>query len=205
MSSSRRRGRQSEFVERPLRLLYVGYLSRDRGLHTVVDAIGHLDEEDRRNVRLAVHYGGPVRDSDYSREVKERVRERGLSDAVRFLGRVPHEEMASVYRRHHVLFPSMRGEGLPLTMMEAMASGAAVITTGSGGAIELADRARLPLFPKDHPVALSRLISRLIRGPEALAEIADRGQRLVLSEFTLDGMVDRIERSLRSVAEREAE
>lgn len=195
----------SEFAERPLRLLYVGYLSRDRGLHNIVDAIGLLDEEERRNVRLSIHYGGPVRDSDYSREVKLRVNELGLTDSVEFLGRVPHEDMSTVYRRHHVLvFPSMRGEGLPLTIMEAMASGAAVVTTGSGGAMEIADRADLPVFPKDHPVALARLIGRLLREPEVLVELAERGQRLVLTEFTLDRMVDRIERSLHSLTDRQA-
>lgn len=196
---------EAEFRERPLRLLYVGYLSRDRGLHTVIDAIGLLSEEDRENVRLSVHYGGPVRDSDYSREVKQRVTELGLNDVVRFLGRLPHEEMPAVYRRHHVLvFPSMRGEGLPLTIMEAMASGAATITTGSGGAIEIVDRAKAPLFPKDHPVALARLLERLLRDPMLLAEAAKRGQRLVLEEFTFDRMIERIERSLERLVGRRA-
>lgn len=195
----------SEFAERPLRLLYVGYLSRDRGLHNVIDAIGLLDEGERRSVRLSIHYGGPVRDSSYSREVKRRAKELGLTDIVEFRGRIPHEDMPSAYRRHHVLvFPSMRGEGLPLTIMEAMASGAAVVTTGSGGAIEIADQADLPLFPKDHPVALARLIGRLLREPEALVELAERGQRLVLSDFTFDSMVDRIERSLRTQIDRPA-
>jgi glycosyltransferase involved in cell wall biosynthesis len=77
-------------------------------------------------------------------------------------------------------------------MMEAMCSGCAVITTGSGGAIEIADIADLPIFPKDHPVALSRLIAKLVRDRELVFQIATRGQKVVLREFSFTRMAERI-------------
>lgn len=187
----------SEFAVEPLGILYVGYLSRNRGLQTLIEAIGRLTIEEQKRVRLSIAYGGPVHETTFSRSLKDRIDELGLSKRVRFMPRVPHKEMPALYRSHQLLIvPSTRGEGLPMTMMEAAASGAAVITTGSGGSIELADRAGMPLFPQDHPVALSRLLRSLLKDRATLAAIAERGQRVVMKSFTFDRMVDEIRDSL---------
>jgi glycosyltransferase involved in cell wall biosynthesis len=73
--------------------------------------------------------------------------------------------------------------------IEALLAGCAVITTGSGGAMEIASVADLPLFPKDDSVALSRLLARLARDrPEVLA-IASRGQAVALRMFSFTRMI----------------
>jgi glycosyltransferase involved in cell wall biosynthesis len=74
-------------------------------------------------------------------------------------------------------------------MLEAMCAGCAVISTASGGAIEIADSADLPIFPKDHPVALSRLIARLVLDRGLVFQIAMRGQQEVLRNFTFGRMM----------------
>jgi glycosyltransferase involved in cell wall biosynthesis len=85
----------------------------------------------------------------------------------------------------------MRLEGLPMVMMEAMCAGCAVAATGSGGAIELVEQAGAPLFPKDHPFALNRLLIALDQDRRRLAAIALAGQRVVRTEFTLGRMLAR--------------
>jgi hypothetical protein len=75
--------------------------------------------------------------------------------------------------------------------MEAMCAGCAVPNTGSGGAIELSERAGTPLFPKDHPFALSRLLSAMEHDRSWLAKVALKGQQTVLRDFTLDQMLRR--------------
>ncbi len=74
-------------------------------------------------------------------------------------------------------------------MMEALCSGCAVITTGSGGAWELAESAGLPVFPKDHPPALSQLLAGLLSDRIRIYEIAKRGQNAVLRDFTFERMM----------------
>ena len=76
-----------------------------------------------------------------------------------------------------------------MVMMEAMCAGCAVPNTGSGGAIELSEKAGAPLFPKDHAFALSRLLSALEQDRLRLAEVALRGQEIVIRDFTLDQML----------------
>ena len=89
-------------------------------------------------------------------------------------------------------------------MVEAMLAGCAVLTTGSGGAIEVAELAKLPLIPKADPVALTKLLTELVTNPEELNEIAMRGQEVAREEFSFDVMIPRWEATLARVRARHA-
>lgn len=199
------------YVQRPvlhkndgLRFLYAGYVDPNRGLHIIVEALGLLPPELRERVQLSIAQSGPPHPTEYTEQVKARIEELGLSGRVRFLGKIRHDNMPQVYRDHDVLLSaSVRREGLPMNMMEAMCAGCAVITTGSGGAIEIADLADLPLFPREHPIALSRLIAKLLRDPELVSQIAKRAQEVVLREFTFERMMENFCRTLRTLCPRE--
>jgi glycogen(starch) synthase len=180
----------AEYADGPLRLLYAGYVNKERGLHTIVEALGLLPESSRHKFHLSIAAGGPAVPDAYVTGIHERIERLGLKKHVTFLGRVSHEDMPAVYASNHVLvFASTRNEGMPMVMMEAMCAGCAAPNTGSGGAIELADRAGTPLFPKDHPFALSRLLTTLEQDRRRVAEIAMAGQQTVLREFTLQQML----------------
>jgi glycosyltransferase involved in cell wall biosynthesis len=55
--------------------------------------------------------------------------ELGVEEAVTFLGRIPYEEMPSLYRSADLLVLTSRNEGLPRTILEAMASGTPVVSS----------------------------------------------------------------------------
>ena len=182
----------ADYARGPLRLLYAGYLDQRRGLHTIVEALGLIPAAQRNRLHLSVAHAGPVVPDEYVKGITTRIAQLGLSKHITFLGRIPHAEMPRVYAAHDVLvFASTRNEGMPMVMMEAMCAGCAVPNTGSGGAIELSERAGTPLFPKDHPFALSRLLSALEKDRVRVAEIALVGQQTVLREFTITRMLER--------------
>jgi glycosyltransferase involved in cell wall biosynthesis len=186
-----------------LRLLYVGQVSPDRGLHTVIDALGKMHPSSRSKITLTVVGNGP---SAYFAQVNAQREQLNLTACVDFRGMLPHDQMPDVYRQHDLLvFPSIRAEGLPLTMVEAMLAGCAVITTGSGGAMEVAAPAALPLFPKNDATLLSELLTRLVADRRQVAEIALRGQQVALREFSFDRMMDRFQATLRRLHESTAD
>lgn len=175
-----------------LRLLYAGQLTHDRGLHVAIDAIGQLPRALQERVTLTV--AGPITEAyrPYYEQVARRVEELGLSKRVTFLGKVSHEQIAQIYKSHHLLlFMSMREEGLPLVMVEAMLAGCAVVTTGSGGAIEIAQLADLPLVQKGDVAGVTALLRRYLEDPRALYQVAQRGQTIALRELTLTRMMER--------------
>lgn len=176
-------------IRNRLRILYVGQLTPDRGLHTLIEAFQHLDSDARARMSLSVVGAGQAA---YEKQVRQQAAALPVRDGVAFLGKVPHHSMAKLYQAHDLLvFPSMRDEGLPLTMVEAMLAGCTVVTTGSGGAMEVARAADLPLFPKGDALALSRLLIFMEDHPTEMREIAERGQRIAIREFSLHRMMER--------------
>ena len=172
-----------------LRILYVGQMTPDRGLHTVIEALRDLDSGSRSRIALRIAGTGQV---EYEKRVRAQVEALRLGEWVTFLGKVPHGDMPRLYKEHDLLvFPSMRDEGLPLTMVEAMLAGCAVVTTGSGGAMEVATAADLPLFPKGDAAALSRILASMVTHPEQVREIALRGQNVAVRDFSFDRMMER--------------
>mgnify|MGYP001254156961 CR=1 FL=1 len=175
-------------VERsPLRVLYAGQVTQDRGLQTIIEALGHLVDAEREMMTLTVVGMGPA---DYMEQIKAQARNLYLADRIIWLGKVPHEKMSEVYRGHDLfVFSSKRPEGLGFVSIEALLAGCAVITTGSGGAMEIASAANLPLFPTDDSVVLSRLLVRLARDRQEVLTIASRGQAVALQMFSFERMI----------------
>ncbi len=181
----------------PLRILWGGQVTEDRGLHTVIEAIGHISADIRPRLTLTVAGDG---DRNYLSRVNTRVAELGLTEQVSFLGLVRHEDMPSVYKAHDVLvFASTRPEGLPLTMVEAMLAGCAVLTTGSGGATEVAALADLPLFPGEDSWTLSHLLRELTTNRALVRQIACKGQEAAIREFSFAGMMEQFDQTLQRI------
>jgi glycosyltransferase involved in cell wall biosynthesis len=130
------------------------------------------------------------------------VAEHELEHQVTFRGRVPRSEVSEIVAKHDVfLFTSIYEEPIARSVMEAMATGLAVVGTSVGGQAEmLEDEANALVFPPDNPEALSACILRLHRDPDLRVRLAEAGRRMVLERFTLVRMVDEMELWLRGIA-----
>jgi glycosyltransferase involved in cell wall biosynthesis len=88
-------------------------------------------------------------------------------DGVHWLGRVPDEELARLYRGARcVAYPSVY-EGFGIPVLEAMACGAAVVTSRGGATEEVADGAAVLVDPLD-PAAIAAGIERAAAERDAL-------------------------------------
>ncbi|PHQ41880.1 glycosyl transferase family 1 [Halorubrum sp. C191] len=68
-------------------------------------------------------------DGSLREDLETQVAELGIEEAVTFLGHMPYDEMPKVYRSGDVLVLPSRAEGVPRTVLEAMASGTAIVTS----------------------------------------------------------------------------
>ena len=171
----------------PLRVLYAGQITPDRGLQTIIEAYGHLSAAERERMTLTVVGTGQV---DYIQRIKAQAESLQLADRISWLGKVAHERIPDIYKSHDLfVFSSKRPEGLGFVSIEALLAGCAVVTTGSGGAMEIASAADLPLFPKDDSVALSRLLAKLVMERQEVLNIASRGQAVALRMFSFERMI----------------
>ena len=94
-------------------------------------------------------------------------------------------------------------EGMPLTVLEAMASGLPVVATPVGGTPELVrDGETGYLVPVDDPEALAGAISSVLADPAKARDMGRRGRTTVEDGFGWDAVSDRTEAVYREVLAR---
>jgi glycosyltransferase involved in cell wall biosynthesis len=90
-------------------------------------------------------------------------------------------------------------EGLPLSILEAMLMGVAVIASNTSGIPEaIVTEQHGLLVPPGDVDQLSRSLARLLKDPELRARLGSGGRARALSEFTIESMTDAYERLFRS-------
>jgi len=180
-----------------LRLLYLGRIVPDKGLHTVVGAIRVLAER-AVNVSLDVYGAGDV---DYMQGLARTTEEARLSSAIRFRGNIPAADVPALLTKYDALvFPSEWEEPFARTVLEAMAAGLLVIGTLTGGTGDILKHKQTGLtFKAGDAMDLANQIELAAHDPELSYQLALAGKSRVSQHFTLERMVEQIEDSLRSL------
>lgn len=182
------------------RLLYVGQMIPQKGVHTALAAFSQLAREnDFVDITFSLA-GGGMR-PDYENQLRAQVTQQGLEGRVHFLGRVQREDLSRIYAEHDVLvFPSEWDEPFAITPLEAMASGMAVVGTTTGGSGELfRNRDTAITFRAGDAEDCAAAIRKLCSERELFRAICRQGQYEVGKKYTLNAMVDIIEKSLRII------
>lgn len=165
----------------PHTVLTVARLDPQKGLHDLVAAAALVPE-----ARVMVVGEGPERPA-----LETEIARLGLGDRVHLLGfrsDVPDLLAASDL----FVLPSLF-EGLPLSILEAMAAGKPVVATAIGGNDEaVVDGATGLLVPPGDPQALADAIRALLRDPERRRRLGEAGRRRAEAEFSATAMVRRI-------------
>ncbi|HEY6970718.1 MAG TPA: glycosyltransferase family 4 protein [Candidatus Angelobacter sp.] len=111
------------------------------------------------------------------------------SGAVEWWGH--NQDMTAVFRQANVVcLPSHGGEGVPKVLMEAAASGRAIITTDVPGCRDIVRDGVNGLLvpPKDVP-ALAHAIEKLLNDPPQREQMAIHGRNIAVTEFSEDVVV----------------
>lgn len=110
--------------------------------------------------QVALVGDGALRDS-----LNEQVDSLGLRTRVRFVGRVPHNDLADWFRAADYLVLPSRSEGVPNVLLEAMACGIPFIATRVGGIPEICPDPTW-LVPPEDPVALAAALRTAYHQPD---------------------------------------
>jgi mannosyltransferase len=126
----------------------------------------------------------------------------GLGERIQFLGERPIDEVPSWYRRLLIYAFTSRNEGFGLTLLEAMASGNALVAARAGVAEwAVVDGETGVLVPPGDLDALVAALESLMRDPARAADMGRRGRARAIAEFSLDTEAERIVAVCRRVAE----
>jgi glycosyltransferase involved in cell wall biosynthesis len=87
----------------------------------------------------------------------------GLAGAVTFTGRVDNEGMAALYRTADVMINPSLADNMPISVLEALASGVPVVSTNVGGVPFLVEHEKTALLvPERSPEAMADAVLRLL-------------------------------------------
>jgi glycosyltransferase involved in cell wall biosynthesis len=169
---------------RPPRVVAVGRLVEKKGFDVLVEAAALLAG---RGTACAVDIiGGGELEEALARQVQER----GLGERVRLLGPRPQAEMvrlvadAAAFAAPCVVGRDGNRDGLPTTLLEAMALGTPCVSTDVTGIPEILQDGETGLVvPQNDPEALASALGRLLGDPELRVALAERARRRIDEDF----------------------
>ncbi len=168
---------------------YVGRLSPEKGIDTLLDALAMLSDVD---VRCVIAGDGPIRE-----QLERHAKRAGVADRINWLGYVPHDAIATAYAScDTVVVPSLTvptwTEQFGRVVIEALSYGRPVLTSDSGELPNLvSDTAGGWTFREGDPADLASRIRALAADPAQIHATGERGRQRVNASYSLDAVARR--------------
>jgi len=186
-------------------ILFVGRLSPEKGLHTLIEAFARVAEkhpgavlrlvgpdavapreyivdlalDDAHLQALAAFYA-----QDYPETLRASVPET-LANRVEFIGPVPHQDIGLHYRAAHILINPSFSESFGRSLIEGMSEGLPVIATRVGGMPEIViDRQTGYLVEPGDVAALAEAMDRLLADPALRLGMGQKGWQRARDVFS---------------------
>jgi glycosyltransferase involved in cell wall biosynthesis len=129
-----------------------------------------------------------IGDGSERARLEEFARVEGLSDRVHFHGTVP--QAARYISAFDVFVLSSRSEGIPVTLLEALAAKVPVVVTSVGGVPEVVGPAEAMLVPPEDPGALAEAIRSAIQDPAAATRRVESAAQRLDANFGMERWID---------------
>jgi teichuronic acid biosynthesis glycosyltransferase TuaC len=175
---------------------YVGKLVPRKGVDALVEAMGILGRRPGGAPLLVAGGIGPMREG-----LERRAAELGVADRIRFVGKIPHDEVGWWMAAGDVFVLPSLSEGLPTVVCEAMNCGRPVVATAVDGTPEIVrDGETGLLVPPRDPEALAAALARVLEEPGLAARMGAQALRIGRETYTWDANAARMERLYEGVA-----
>lgn len=163
-------------------LSWLGRIDPIKDLHTLIRAFSLVWAE-LPAARLRLFGSAPAGNEQYLASCQALVGDLQLSGAVSFEGRVAHP--ADAYHAGSIVLLTSISEGFPYSLIEAMATGKATVSTNVGGVAEAVGQTGLIVPPCDYRAVADACLT-LLHDPALRQRLGQAARRRVLEHFTLE-------------------
>jgi glycosyltransferase involved in cell wall biosynthesis len=179
----------------PIELITIGSLQAYKGQKHLVDACAHLRD-------LAIPFRCRlIGEGEERPALEEQIAAHQLTDQVQLLGAKTQEEVAALLATAHcyiqpsIITEAGKMEGIPVSIMEALACELPVVATELSGVPELVrDSQTGYLVPPADAMALAEAVAHVYKNYEEAKQYAANGRQLVLQEFELNHNAQQLSR-----------
>lgn len=181
----------------PLRLIFVGGLVRRKGVPQLLAAMRLLDG---LPVELRL-VGGAGEDGDAAlSKLKAGAGDLVAAGRVAFEGELDGPGVRASLRAGHVFVLPSEAEGMPISMLEAMAEGRAVLVSDAGNMRSVVEATGCGWLLDDcEPATIARSVRRIVEDPNALADASASAHRAAVAQYSTVAQRAQIDALLASV------
>ena len=154
------------------KILVVTRLFERKGVQYVIDAM-----KDIKDYELVICGNGP-----YKEKLEQQIRNLNVKN-IHLLGYVSSERLKNEYETSSIFVLTSSAENFPVVLLEAMASGCAIITSNATGCPEVVGDTALLVKPQSSEDIRKNLF-KLINDPELLNELMVKARKRVEENFT---------------------
>jgi glycosyltransferase involved in cell wall biosynthesis len=180
-----------------LNILFLARIEPTKGIYEALDTFSLIKG---KYPKAKITVAGDGRETD---NVLNYIKKKNIPD-VNFLGHVTGEQKLAAYKNNHIyLFPSY-SEGMPNTVLEAMAFGVPVVTRKVGGLVDFFENGTHGYFTNSKdPEVFAGFIDKLVKDKELLAKISDNNLKYAGERFLSDRVAVRIEKIFDEVLQKD--
>jgi glycosyltransferase involved in cell wall biosynthesis len=180
-------------VEEAGTLLWCGRFVQQKGLEYLIEAMKLIKKEGGPPVKLTMTGEGPL-----ISKISKLIMENDLRRNVHFLGRVARSEIPKLMNKSSIYVLPSLNEGMPYTLLEAMASGKPVIGSDISGIKDVVTHGKNGLLvPPRNARALADAIMTLLKDDNLRKIMGQKARELMVKKYSWDEIATRMERLYR--------
>lgn len=162
-------------------IIYVGKISYRKNLKLILQALKKLKEN---NIKYKLNIVGGFDDDRYMNEILAYNKKELLEEDVLFYGWLNQDELLKLYNQSSIfILPSLQ-ETLPVSIEEAMAAGAVVVSSDVGGVSEMfEDKKSGFLFEKGNVEQLIEILESLYNNKDRIIKISKEARNEALKKY----------------------
>jgi len=167
-------------------LLIASTVSRQKGFNIALTAFRRILSI-HSNAKLLV-----VGEGVYLEDLKRLALQYNIQNSVIFTGHVSNDEISGFYNASDIfIFPTLRVEGFPRVLIEAMSCRKPVVASRIGGICSIIDdgKSGLLITPGNTKELIDKLLF-LLKNEDIASKLADNAREEVIQKFSIDNMVE---------------
>lgn len=158
-------------------ILWIGRFTPGKGVDYLLEGFGAFSRDFPDYILLMVGWG-PLKE-----ECVRMIREMGLQDKIVLRDFIPNDELPQLYRESSIFILTSLEEGVPRTILEAMACGRPVVCTALPQLVDIITGSGI-LIPTRDPGAVADALTELVTAPDLANKLGEAAREKIVSDYS---------------------